>query len=117
MPEDDSASAQARSQSQRQKGRAIANYPAGTPSIDELHRAWRICPALRPAHVRILDVVIDLFPADISREELAEATGVSPNSSSFKNDVSRLSSMGLIEYPQNGRVQASELLFPAHLTR
>jgi hypothetical protein len=82
-------------------------------SLEEYHNAWRDCPALRPAHVRLLDVVIDHHPIAISREDLAEFAGVSPQSSSFRNDVSRRSSFGLIRYPQQGLVAATELLFPA----
>jgi uncharacterized protein len=99
------------------EGCVIASYPANAPTLADLHEAWRNCPALRPAHVRLLDLVIDAYPDDLSREDLAERAGVSPASSSFKNDVSRLSSFGLIEYPESGRVVGSELLFPAHLTR
>jgi hypothetical protein len=48
----------------------------------------------------------------MSRDELAAAVGVSAASSSFANDVSRLSSIGLARYPQAGRVAAGPLLFP-----
>ena len=40
------------------------------------------------------------------------AAGVSPSSSSYANNVSRLSSFGLIRYPEQGMVAATELLFP-----
>jgi uncharacterized protein len=81
----------------------------------EYHNAWRNSPALRPARVRLLDVVIDEHPQAISREDLAEAAGVSPQSSSYRNDASRLSSFGLIRYPEQGMVAATELLFPDQL--
>lgn len=94
-------------------GRELAEYPASPPTIKQLHESWRRCPAFAPAHVRILDAVIAQWPDDLSREELAEAVDVSPASSSFANNVSRLSSLGLIKYPGPGRVEANpELLFP-----
>jgi hypothetical protein len=49
----------------------------------------------------------------MSRDEPAAAAGVSPNSSRFANDVSRLSSLGLAEYPVAGETGASsDLLVP-----
>lgn len=95
-------------------GRSLAEYPTAPPTLEEVQNAWRRCPALRPAHIRLLDVLIEHFPDAVSREQLAEAAGVSPNSSSFSNDVSRLSSMGLATYPDRGMVAAGgDLLFPS----
>ncbi|MCC7419825.1 MAG: DUF87 domain-containing protein [Planctomycetaceae bacterium] len=93
-------------------GLEIADAPAEPLSISDLHASWRRSPALRPAHIRLLDAVINAHPSELSREELAGAAGVSPGSSSFANDVSRLSGLGLIRYPSPGRVAATELLFP-----
>ena len=93
-------------------GRALVAKPEAPPSLSDLHRAWRECPALRPAHVKLLDAVITQYPDSMTREELAEAVGVSAKSSSFGNDVSRLSAMRLIRYPAPGVVQGGPLLFP-----
>ena len=96
-------------------GRAVAEFPDVPPTVTEIHDAWRRCPAFRPAHVRILDVLIERYPRPVSREDLADAVGLSPNSSSFQNDVSRLSSLGVAEYPAPGMVTATALLFPEGL--
>lgn len=96
-------------------GANLARAPEQALSLADYHQAWRDCPALRRAHVRLLDVVIDQHPGAISRDDLAEFAGVSPASSSFRNDVSRLSSFGLIRYPEQGYVAATELLFPVGL--
>lgn len=95
------------------EGEAQARGPEVPGSPADLHRAWLSSPALKPAQRRLLEVVIDQY--ELSREELAEAVGASPASSAFANNVSRLSSLGLIRYPQPGYVQATELLHPKGL--
>ena len=95
-----------------QFGKSVAEYPDIEPSIDGLHEAWRKSPCLRPAHVKLLDIVIDTWPNEINKVVLAEQADVSPTSGSFNNNVSRLSSLGLIQYPQPGWVEATNLLFP-----
>ena len=97
-------------------GVAFAARPKTPPTLNSLHEAWRKCPALRPAHLKLLDALIAQHPDDLSRDELAEAAGVSPASSSFANDVSRLSALKLARYPVKGRVGAGPLLFPEGLS-
>lgn len=96
-------------------GKALAAVPEEAPTLEDVHQAWRDCPAFQPAHVKLLDAVIEAYPGAVTRDELAQAAQVSVNSSSFTNNVSRLSSMGLVEYPDKGHVQATELLFPKGL--
>lgn len=97
-------------------GRKLAAAPETPPTLDALHQAWRDSPPFQPAHVRILDAIIQLGPQDeLSRQELAERAGASVKSSAFENNVSRLSSLGLLRYPRPGFVRASELLFPPGL--
>ncbi|HEX8916126.1 MAG TPA: hypothetical protein VF796_27505, partial [Humisphaera sp.] len=63
-----------------------------------------------------LDVVIGLGPdGEVARPDLAAAAGASATSSSFANNLGRLSSLGLVTYPRQGHVKASGLLFPAGL--
>lgn len=93
-------------------GAKIARTPETPRSLAALHEAWRRCSMFRPAHIRLLDALIRRHPHSLTRDHLAAAAGVSPSSSSFKNDVSRLSSLGVAEYPGNGEVRATRLLFP-----
>ena len=62
--------------------------------------------------MRLLNVVIANYPDSLTRVELAEQAGVSVLSSGFEKQVSRLSALGLTEYPEPGSVVATELLFP-----
>lgn len=96
------------------EGRALAAPPDRAVSLQELQDAWfRI---LEPRHVRILNVLIDVYPDDLSRDELAEQSEYSPLSSGYEKAISRLSSFGLVRYPKPGHVVATELLFPPALT-
>lgn len=57
-------------------------------------------------------MLIDRYPEAIDRTELAAAAGNSATSSGFANNLRALRSLGLIDYPQRGRVMATDLIFP-----
>ncbi len=82
-------------------------------TLDELHRAWFSKLAL--PRVNILNELIRIHPRDIQREHLAEAVGQSATSSGYANNLGALRSLGLIDYPRQGYVAATELLFPEGL--
>lgn len=95
------------------EGRGIAAAPDQPVTLEELHAGFfRI---LDPRHVRILKPLIAIYPRALSREELAERADYSALSSGYEKAVSRLSSFGLVHYPQPGHVAAAELLFPEGL--
>jgi hypothetical protein len=60
---------------------------------------------------RILERLINNYPAAITRDVLGELTGYSPSSGNFGNLLSQLKTAGLIEYPTKGEVRAASLLF------
>lgn len=95
-------------------GRERAELPDSILSLEDLHEAWRRCGALRPAHIRIIDVVIENYPEPLTREQLADECGASIHSSSYSNDLGRLRSFGLIDYPAKGQVVGTRLLFPEY---
>lgn len=70
-----------------------------------------VMAALPPALQRLLRVLIDYHPDAISREGLANRAGVSAASSGYENNISRLRSLGLIDYPDRGMVRAADMLF------
>ena len=79
----------------------------------DLHEAWLRKLPIGPA--KLLAIVLDTWPAAISRVELAEMANVSSNSSTYDGNVSMLRRLGLIVVSQ-GEVRAKEdLLFPAAL--
>lgn len=91
-------------------GAALARAP-GTPTTPR-EAQERICTLLGGASTRILQPLIEAYPNAIPRDQLGEAAGyTNTTSKGFANAVSRLSSLGFVEYPERGMVRAAPLLF------
>lgn len=95
-----------------EEGRVHA-APSDQPlSSAELHD--RLCRKLGNTDGRILREIISLYPDPISKDELGQRLGyTNPRSGGFSEPVGRLRSLGIIEYPQQGQVKASDWLFIA----
>lgn len=93
-----------------ESGAAIAVAPAEV-SQDDLHDA--IYRRLSTPQAALLKVLIRVYPHALDREEAARrcAPPVSPSSSGFEKNCSTLRTLGLIEYPQLGALQAQPVLF------
>ena len=90
-----------------------AQFPDSPVTQSELQDGWlRIVS--RPQAV-LLRILLDVYPESVSREELAQRANVSNLSSAFTNNVSRLSTLNALIYPEKGHVKASSLLFPEGL--
>lgn len=83
-------------------------------SLDDLHQMWY--NKLGGVYEKILRPVILMWPGQITAEELAKEAGYHPNAKAFANAKGRLRTLGLIDYPASGMVQATEILFPKALT-
>lgn len=59
----------------------------------------------------ILKVVVPIYPNSISREDAGTQTNYSPNSGGFSNAISKLRTLGLIEY-SNSQLKATGDMFP-----
>lgn len=59
----------------------------------------------------ILKIVVPIYPNSISKYDVGEQTYYSPNSGSFSNAISKLKTLGLIEY-SNAQLKATEDMFP-----
>lgn len=64
---------------------------------------------------RILRELVRAYPHAMRRIDVANATGASPVSSSFANNLGTLRSFGLADYPDGKTVVATALLFPEGL--
>lgn len=96
-----------------EKGRELANAennPAQT--IAELHDLWK--SKLSSPEVRVLEVLLEHHPESLDRERLAKLSGYTVNGH-FNNVVGHLSTLGIAEYPQKGRVAAAHVMFPLGL--
>ena len=91
-------------------GRKLAPPPAIPPTNEALHDA--ILGKVTPAHGRMLRVLIESYPSELSLEEFAQRASTSVASSAFNNNRSWLRARGLATYPRTGFVRATELLFP-----
>lgn len=93
-------------------GRQLATSPDVTPTNDELHES--IYRMLSMPQATLLRVLVNCPQHELNRQDLAHAANVSPLSSGFLKNISTLKSFELVEYPSNGKVRATDLLFPEH---
>lgn len=90
-------------------GRAHAQAPNAPMSVDELHRL--VLQRLSNPEGKVLAPLLSAYPQSLSREELAEASGYRETSGRFANLLGTLRSLGIVDYPEPGRVVALGVLF------
>ncbi len=93
------------------KGRAEAQRPDVSPADENIQAM--VLGLVSAPQAAILRVLIAKYPERAPRAAVAEEVGVSPTSGSYANNLSTLSTLGVLEYPSRGEVVASSLLFPA----
>jgi len=92
-----------------EQGRALASAPSAPLSSEDIHESIRR-KISRPQWA-ILEALIADYPADLSKQELAECSGQSFTSSGYTNNLGALRSLGFLDYPIPGRVRARDILF------
>lgn len=85
---------------------AVASTP---PTVEQLHES--LYSRLGGSKAAVLRALIELYPASISRDDLAERIGVSPTSGGYFNNLGALRTLGLIDYPERGKAVALPVLF------
>ncbi len=91
-------------------GRHEANFPSRPRSSDELQA--RVLHLLGGVHGRVLQPLLEVYPDPIPRQELAAKAGYTNlTSKGFVNALSRLRSLGFIDYPNQGMAVAKSVLF------
>ncbi len=98
----------------RRRARSRPGRPGRPRTLAGLHQAW--LGYLPHPQGRLLELLLERYPKDLSREELAGLAGRSPTSSAYRDQVAALRNLGLVEYPRPGRVRAGALLFPGGLS-
>lgn len=91
------------------EGRAAARPPAAALTATEVQT--RVLERLPGPEQRILRVLLEAFPAAVENDELARRAGYEPGGGAFQNPRGRLRSLGLVDYPERGKVRAAEVLF------
>jgi hypothetical protein len=90
-----------------ESGRAAVG-PCDPPSREEiLGRIEQICTG---PEWKILSALIEHGPEQMTKEDLAAASGYSPVGGAFGNPIGALRSKGLLDYPRPGTVKLSEWL-------
>jgi hypothetical protein len=92
-----------------ESGRSIANIPDTPLTTEELHS--KVLSVLPGPEQKLLNVLLEIYPGEISKDELAERSGYTAGSGGFNNPCGRLRTLGLVEYPGPGKVKAKSLLF------
>src|ERR1041384_2309528 len=82
---------------------AASAEPVDIPTTpEELHR--QLFAKLSSSQVAILRVLIENYPTALSKDDVADAAGQSRTSGGYFNNLGRLRSIGLIDYPSPGQV-------------
>lgn len=71
----------------------------------------RCLSLLTPYQADIVSALLEVYPREISREELGELAKKQSTSSTFERYISSLRSMEIIDYPSKGTVKAADWLF------
>jgi len=90
------------------EGRKSATVSETPLSTAELQNA--VMQRLPGPHQKILGVILEHYPESITKEDCAEESGYAQGGA-FNNPLGRLRSLGLIEYPERGKVRARDILF------
>jgi hypothetical protein len=92
------------------QGAAIAKVTAAFHSNHQLHQLW--FDKLPTIQMRLLQVLIQQYPDAITRQDLADKVQLSATARYFKNNLSALRLLAIIDYPDTKSAIATELLFP-----
>lgn len=90
-------------------GRAAASQPDAPLTVEAMHA--RVLERLPNPERRILQPLLDAYPEAMDADALAAAAGYAAGSGGFNNPRGRLRTLGLIDYPEPGKVCAEPILF------
>lgn len=91
-----------------------SDAPLPPQSTEEILAMWR--NALRAGEKAMFDVLVEIRPEWMTREELGERTGFTASGGTFANYLGTLARNGLVE-KQGNNIRASETLFMLEVTR
>jgi hypothetical protein len=95
-------------------GRAESVIDKPIENIADLHDSW-LQVIKSSSQKRIIGRLIGIYPQSITRRRLAFECGFAPGSGGFNNNISKLKTLGAIDYPGTGEVKAADILFPEGL--
>lgn len=95
------------------EGRLLADDPLIVRTNEGIQSA--VMERLDNPEQRVLAILIDVYPNAVSRIDLGTAAGytvTAKGGGTFSNILSRLRTLGLIDYPNTGMAIATDVLFP-----
>lgn len=93
-------------------GRNAVDDNADVPTSSE-QLQQQVIAMVSGSQAAILRELIDIYPDAIAKGDLAQRVGQSPTSGGYFNNLGRLRSLGMIDYPQSGYAVAADVLFKA----
>lgn len=91
-------------------GRLSSNSTVNISSIGDLHKL--MFSILTNLQRKILEIIIDKYPNEISRSSVSSVIGLTSDAGYFRDNISRLHTLKFVEYLPGGQLKASDLLFP-----
>ena len=90
-------------------GRGYATYPDSALSVQDIQS--QVLSILDGPGKRILRPLLEVYPDSMSKVDLATAAGYKADAGGFTGPLSRLRTMGIIDYPESGKAIAESFLF------
>lgn len=91
------------------EGRIYSQQPVAAPTTEQLHQ--KVLAILPGPEQRVIQVLLSRYPDPISNADLAAQSGYEPGGSGYERARGRLRTLGLIEFTNDKRVKAREILF------
>jgi hypothetical protein len=91
-------------------GRAVAPSVTVPATNDAVQRAV-LAKLTRPQQA-IVEALLSDHPKPLTKDQAAERAGASPTSGAYFGNLARLRGLGIIDYPTQGSLSVTELLFP-----
>lgn len=91
------------------EGRGYATYPDSALSVQDIQN--QVLSILDGPGKRILRPLLEVYPDAMSKVDLAAAAGYKADAGGFTTPLSRLRTMGIIDYPESGKAIAESFLF------
>jgi hypothetical protein len=88
---------------------SVSTTPETPLTAADLHE--RVMARLNGPQQKILGPLLAAYPDAVDNDDLARQAGYEPSGGAYNNPRGRLRTLGLIEYPEPGKVRARGLLF------
>jgi len=92
-------------------GRSISDADAYIVDSGSMIERWYAIVGNSKA--KLLRIIVEKYPGTVTREEVGQLAGEAHDGGYFMDRISRLKTLGLIEYPTKRFLKAADVLFPS----